>query len=177
MIGRRRELRIFRNLPSFGPGFDSHRTYERAILPSWYWSPSFLPYCFIATRVTNEIEAKISDEVWDRQKRWELKRDVLFEVARKLAAVDEKLVEYVPFPFRIPKIHLKNFVCNVGGQNYTPNYDYGTRTFPISRAGPRLFLTFATPRLPRRMQRTLVYRNLEGLYSWCSFSSLDLRRM
>jgi len=35
-------------------------------------------------QTTREIEAKISDEVWDRQKRWELKREVLFEATRAL---------------------------------------------------------------------------------------------
>lgn len=35
------------------------------------------------TQATKEIEARISDNVWDRQKRWEMKRDVLFEMARK----------------------------------------------------------------------------------------------
>jgi hypothetical protein len=44
------------------------------------------------TQTTKEIEAKISNEVWDRQKRWELKREVLFEVSRKWAAADDALV-------------------------------------------------------------------------------------
>lgn len=39
------------------------------------------------TKTTKEIEAKISSEVWDRQKRWELKRDVLFELAKRVAAI------------------------------------------------------------------------------------------
>jgi hypothetical protein len=30
------------------------------------------------TKATKKIEAKITDELWDRQKQWELKRDVLF---------------------------------------------------------------------------------------------------
>jgi hypothetical protein len=33
---------------------------------------------------TKEIEAKISEEVWNREKMWELKRDVLLEGARGL---------------------------------------------------------------------------------------------
>src|SRR5271168_3588938 len=39
------------------------------------------------TRITKEIEAKISDEAWDRQRAWELKRDVLLEGMRKLAVM------------------------------------------------------------------------------------------
>ena len=42
---------------------------------------------------TKEIEAKISGEVWDRQKRWELKRDVLFEAVKKSAAVHQALTK------------------------------------------------------------------------------------
>lgn len=38
---------------------------------------------------TKEIEEKISDDYWDRQKRWELRRDTVFEAARKVAkAID-----------------------------------------------------------------------------------------
>src|SRR6202049_1430581 len=44
------------------------------------------------TLATREIEGKISNDVWDRQKRWELKRDVLFEAAKRVAEVDEALV-------------------------------------------------------------------------------------
>jgi len=36
------------------------------------------------TITAKEIEAKISSDVWDRQKRWELRRDILFEIARKV---------------------------------------------------------------------------------------------
>ena len=38
------------------------------------------------TQTTREIEAKISNEVWDRQKRWELKRDAIFEMVRELGS-------------------------------------------------------------------------------------------
>jgi len=44
------------------------------------------------TTTTKTIEAKISDDVWRRQKHWELKRDVLFEVLRKFRAAEETLV-------------------------------------------------------------------------------------
>jgi len=46
------------------------------------------------TRTAKEIEAKISSDMWDRQKRWELKREVLFEATKRLAAVDDALNTY-----------------------------------------------------------------------------------
>ena len=41
---------------------------------------------------TKEIEAKIDDQVWDRQRRWELKRDGLLEAARCIADYNAALV-------------------------------------------------------------------------------------
>jgi flagellar motor protein MotB len=46
------------------------------------------------TQATKEIEAKISTEMWDRQKRWELKRDVLFEAAKRLSELDDALIAW-----------------------------------------------------------------------------------
>jgi len=45
------------------------------------------------TSATKEIEAKISKEVWDRQRRWELKRDVLFELARRTGRLIQALMQ------------------------------------------------------------------------------------
>src|SRR5208283_2457485 len=39
------------------------------------------------TTATKEIEARISDEAWNREKMWELKRDVLLEAVKGLAIV------------------------------------------------------------------------------------------
>jgi hypothetical protein len=39
------------------------------------------------TQTAKEIEAKISDQMWDRQKRWELKRDQLLLLADKSLGV------------------------------------------------------------------------------------------
>lgn len=39
------------------------------------------------TTATKKIEATISDDVWGRQKRWELRREVLFETTKRIAAV------------------------------------------------------------------------------------------
>jgi hypothetical protein len=46
------------------------------------------------TKTTKEIEAKISDEVWDRQKRWELKRDAIFEIIRELGTMEVALGDF-----------------------------------------------------------------------------------
>lgn len=43
------------------------------------------------TTATKEIEARISNEVWDRQKRWELKRDLLIEMVKKTMALQVAL--------------------------------------------------------------------------------------
>jgi hypothetical protein len=45
------------------------------------------------TTTTKEIEARISNDVWDRQKRWELKRDVLFEAARASTGLERALTK------------------------------------------------------------------------------------
>jgi hypothetical protein len=43
------------------------------------------------TEATKKIEADISSGVWDRQKRWELRRDTLFEVVKRLTELEEAL--------------------------------------------------------------------------------------
>jgi hypothetical protein len=40
------------------------------------------------TEATKKIEAEISSGIWDRQKRWEMKREVLFEAAKKISEID-----------------------------------------------------------------------------------------
>jgi hypothetical protein len=37
------------------------------------------------TQTTKEIEAKINDQVWNRQRQWELKRDTLIETIRSMS--------------------------------------------------------------------------------------------
>lgn len=39
------------------------------------------------TRIAKEIEAKVSDEVWSRQRRWELKREAAFEALKELGTL------------------------------------------------------------------------------------------
>jgi hypothetical protein len=43
------------------------------------------------TQATKEIEAKISNDMWDKQKRWEMRRDLMFETTKQLAAAKDKL--------------------------------------------------------------------------------------
>ena len=44
------------------------------------------------TEATKKIEAEISSGVWSRQKRWEMKREVLFEAARRISEIDDALL-------------------------------------------------------------------------------------
>jgi hypothetical protein len=46
------------------------------------------------TKTTEEIKAEISTGVWDKQKRWGMKRDVLFEATKRIAEVDNALLSY-----------------------------------------------------------------------------------
>jgi len=43
------------------------------------------------TTTTKQIEAKISNEVWDRQKQWELRRDASFAAAKAAGSVKDTL--------------------------------------------------------------------------------------
>lgn len=49
----------------------------------------------IVTQTTRSIEARISNDVWSSQKRWEMKREVLFEAARRIAEIDDSLTDIV----------------------------------------------------------------------------------
>jgi hypothetical protein len=49
------------------------------------------------TAATKKIEAKITDEMWDRQKRWELKVQILLEAIKRIAALDDGLSDYKTF--------------------------------------------------------------------------------
>jgi hypothetical protein len=45
------------------------------------------------TKIAEGIRAEISDKVWDRQKQWEMRRDVVFEVVRALGEMNNSLLE------------------------------------------------------------------------------------
>jgi hypothetical protein len=44
------------------------------------------------TEATKKIEAEISSGVWNKQKRWEMKREVLFEAARTISEIDDAML-------------------------------------------------------------------------------------
>ncbi len=46
------------------------------------------------TKVQEEIKAEISDDVWGRQRQWELRRDVVIESVRALADLDGAVREF-----------------------------------------------------------------------------------
>jgi hypothetical protein len=46
------------------------------------------------TTTTKKIEAEISSGVWDRQKRWEMKREVLFEAAKRMSEIEDALLSF-----------------------------------------------------------------------------------
>ena len=45
-------------------------------------------------QTTEEIKAGISTGVWDKQRRWEMKREVLFEATRRISEVDDAMLSY-----------------------------------------------------------------------------------
>jgi hypothetical protein len=45
------------------------------------------------TKTTKEIEAKISNEVWDRQKQWEFKKEAVFDVLKALGSLHSAVSE------------------------------------------------------------------------------------
>jgi len=44
------------------------------------------------TEATKKIEVEISSGVWGKQKRWEMKREVLFEAARRISEIDDAML-------------------------------------------------------------------------------------
>src|ERR1039457_5932070 len=53
------------------------------------------------TQATKEIEAKISNEVWNRQKQWEVRRDVIFETVKQLGEVQANFAALVAYGFTL----------------------------------------------------------------------------
>ena len=49
------------------------------------------------TRLTKDIESKISNEVWVRQRNWQAKRDAAYELVREAASFQESVVALVAF--------------------------------------------------------------------------------
>jgi hypothetical protein len=47
------------------------------------------------THATKEIEAKIDDQVWNRQRQWEMKKEIFIEATRVVAKADETLARTI----------------------------------------------------------------------------------
>jgi hypothetical protein len=49
----------------------------------------------VVTETTKQIEAKISNDVWERQRKWEMKRDALFEALKDIGSMETCLHKYI----------------------------------------------------------------------------------
>src|SRR5271170_5987235 len=49
------------------------------------------------TRITRDIEARISNEVWVSQRNWQARRDVAYELAREAASFQESVIGLLAF--------------------------------------------------------------------------------
>ena len=56
------------------------------------------------TTTTEEIKTEISDAAWNRQKRWELKREVLLEAAKRLTDLNYALLNLKVSPWGGPDV-------------------------------------------------------------------------
>jgi hypothetical protein len=46
------------------------------------------------TQATKAIEARIDDQVWNKQRQWELKRDILLDAIRSISAFENTMMEF-----------------------------------------------------------------------------------
>jgi hypothetical protein len=67
------------------------------------------------TEATENIKAAISDDVWDRQKQWEMRRDSVFEAARALGELDNALFE-LHFAYSLPIPDRQDLKANTLGK-------------------------------------------------------------
>lgn len=85
------------------------------------------------TQTTKEIEAKISDEVWNRQKRWEIKRDAIFEVVRALGDLEVALGRLISiYRVSVGKEQLEAYVQAKNKEN--GEYQEAYRSFQRAKA-------------------------------------------
>jgi hypothetical protein len=82
------------------------------------------------TRATKSIEAKVSDESWEKQRRWEMKRDALRDVLQAYQGTENALVELIRIisrssddnpsiasvPFREALRHWQHKIDDFGGR-------------------------------------------------------------
>jgi hypothetical protein len=46
------------------------------------------------TKATEDIKAEISTGPWHKQRRWEMKREVIFAAAKRLSEIDDAVLNY-----------------------------------------------------------------------------------
>lgn len=86
------ELALFALASGFGGYFGAYLKKNGENLSTHEDIDKLVTQVSAVRQATDEIKAEISDDVWRRQKHWELKKEVLFEAARKLSALEEVLV-------------------------------------------------------------------------------------
>lgn len=57
----------------------------------------------ILTQAAKEIEAKISNEMWEKQKRWEVKKDATFEAMKELATVSHSMTDLLGMFYKMSR--------------------------------------------------------------------------
>jgi hypothetical protein len=64
------------------------------------------------TATVENIKAAISDDVWDRQKQWEMRRDAVFEAIRALGKFDNVLLD-LAHAYSLPNLEREDLRSNV----------------------------------------------------------------
>lgn len=86
------------------------------------------------TERTKSIEAAISDDVWDRQRQWEMKRDALFEAVRTLGKLDDALLElYSAYNVELPEDEQKKLLVEESRATRYSNWYEASVNFDAAR--------------------------------------------
>jgi hypothetical protein len=81
-------------------------------------------------QTTKEIEAKIDDQVWNRQRQWEMKRDILFDATKRLSDVDGKILSLHTFWQHKTEGQIESLESEVNVQNkYVTEWQESMRSF------------------------------------------------
>ena len=121
------------------------------------------------TTATKQIETKISSDLWDRQKQWKLKREVLFDAAKKLSEVDNRLLSLQTFWEHLSQGKIEGEESRIRLQNkYVTQWQDSMRSFEeteslifvtCSKETMRAFVEFAD--LLRNTSSNIVSGDLE----------------
>jgi hypothetical protein len=85
------------------------------------------------TKATKENEAKISTEVWDRQKHWEIKKEAVFEVLKAAGALHSTIGSLHATYQATPGGSLHETQSRLDAYN-----EYGKAHSDFARAGPSI---------------------------------------